>query len=253
MRRISLSKTYGFHCASSQFTNADEHFVRRWGGLREVGLTRQSAPALYPVSVRSLAALTKMWLTTTVDCQFNGTFAGFLPTVRYLPAVALVSYLIDRSRRLRNQEPVIERSDTTGKRSQHAESIPAGCGTAMRHRSCGVAAINDRLMAGILSGSAAPSPRTNTRKERAHRVSRGSHISRLHSAQRMLHDVTAGDAPKQVTRVHSRLQSDHPKSREDLIDDYSGDDEDKVLRVDRKIGTGRFTGPMNFRTVLNHE
>ena len=30
-------------------------------------------------------------------CQLNGTFAGFLPTVRYLTAVALVWYLIDRN------------------------------------------------------------------------------------------------------------------------------------------------------------
>ena len=34
---------------------------------------------------------------TTILCQLTDTFAGFLPTVRYLPAVALVSYLIDRS------------------------------------------------------------------------------------------------------------------------------------------------------------
>jgi len=37
-----------------------------------------------------------MRLTTTL-CQLTGTFAGFLPTVRYLPAVALVLYLVDRS------------------------------------------------------------------------------------------------------------------------------------------------------------
>ena len=34
---------------------------------------------------------------TTILCQLTDTFAGFLPTVRYLPAVALVSYLVDRS------------------------------------------------------------------------------------------------------------------------------------------------------------
>jgi len=34
---------------------------------------------------------------TTILCQLTGAFAGFLPTDRYLPAVALVSYLIDRS------------------------------------------------------------------------------------------------------------------------------------------------------------
>ena len=34
---------------------------------------------------------------TTILCQLTGTFAGFLSTVRYLPAVALVSYLFDRS------------------------------------------------------------------------------------------------------------------------------------------------------------
>ncbi len=55
-----------------------------------------SEPALYQVSVRNLAAVTRMWLTTIL-CQLTDTFAGFLPTVRYLPAVALVSYLIDRS------------------------------------------------------------------------------------------------------------------------------------------------------------
>jgi hypothetical protein len=30
-------------------------------------------------------------------CQLTGAFAGFLPTVRYLSAVALVLYLVDRS------------------------------------------------------------------------------------------------------------------------------------------------------------
>ena len=34
---------------------------------------------------------------TTIRCQLTGAFAGFLSTVRYLPAVALVSYLFDRS------------------------------------------------------------------------------------------------------------------------------------------------------------
>ena len=34
---------------------------------------------------------------TTILCQLTGTFAGFLSTVRYLTAVALVSYLFDRS------------------------------------------------------------------------------------------------------------------------------------------------------------
>ena len=34
---------------------------------------------------------------TTILCQLTDAFAGFLPTVRYLPAVALVSYLFDRS------------------------------------------------------------------------------------------------------------------------------------------------------------
>ena len=91
VRRISQDKTYGFRCASSRFTNADER--RRF---REVWLTHLSTPALYRVSVRNLAALTRMRLTTIL-CQLTDTFAGFLPTVRYLPAVALVSYLIDRS------------------------------------------------------------------------------------------------------------------------------------------------------------
>ena len=44
----------------------------------------------------NLAALTRMRLTT-IHCQLTDTFAGFLSTVRYLPAVALVSYLFDRS------------------------------------------------------------------------------------------------------------------------------------------------------------
>jgi hypothetical protein len=34
---------------------------------------------------------------TTILCQLTGTFAGFLPTVRYLTAGALVLYLVDRS------------------------------------------------------------------------------------------------------------------------------------------------------------
>ena len=34
---------------------------------------------------------------TTIHCQLTDTFAGFLPTARYLTAVALVSYLVDRS------------------------------------------------------------------------------------------------------------------------------------------------------------
>jgi hypothetical protein len=34
---------------------------------------------------------------TTILCQLADTFAGFLPTARYLTAVALVSYLVDRS------------------------------------------------------------------------------------------------------------------------------------------------------------
>ena len=67
-----------------------------WGVLRDGWLTRLSAPALYQVSVRNLADLTRMRLTTIL-CQLTDTFAGFLPTVRCLPAVALVSYLFDRS------------------------------------------------------------------------------------------------------------------------------------------------------------
>ena len=34
---------------------------------------------------------------TTILCQLNDTFVGFLPTARYLTAVALVSYLVDRN------------------------------------------------------------------------------------------------------------------------------------------------------------
>jgi hypothetical protein len=34
---------------------------------------------------------------TTILCQLTDAVAGFLSTVRYLPAVALVSYLFDRS------------------------------------------------------------------------------------------------------------------------------------------------------------
>ena len=67
-----------------------------WGGLREAWPTHLSAPALYRVSVRNLAALTRMRLTTTL-CQLTDTFAGFLPTVSYPSAVALVSYLVNRS------------------------------------------------------------------------------------------------------------------------------------------------------------
>jgi len=59
-------------------------------GFRDVWPTHLSTPALYPVSVRNLAALTKMRLTTTFNCQLHGAFAGFLPTVRYLTAVAFV-------------------------------------------------------------------------------------------------------------------------------------------------------------------
>jgi hypothetical protein len=70
--------------------------LRIWGVLRDVWLTRLSTPALYQVSVRNLADLTGMRLTTIL-CQLTDAFAGFLPTVRYLPAVALVSYLFDRS------------------------------------------------------------------------------------------------------------------------------------------------------------
>ncbi|MDB4743181.1 hypothetical protein OAF98_01735 [Planctomicrobium sp.] len=89
MRRISQDKTYGFRCASSRFTNANER--RR---LRDVWLTRLSAPALYRVSVRNLAASTRMRLTTKTERQLHGTFAGFLSTVGYPSAVALVSYLL---------------------------------------------------------------------------------------------------------------------------------------------------------------
>ena len=76
LRRISLDKTYGFRCTSSRFTNADER--RR---LRDGWLTRLSAPALYQVSVRSLAALRRR----------------FLPTVDCSSAVAGLWYLVDRS------------------------------------------------------------------------------------------------------------------------------------------------------------
>jgi hypothetical protein len=48
-------------------------------------LTRLSEPALYRVSVRNLAALTRMRLTTIL-CQLADTFAGFLPTVDYSSA-----------------------------------------------------------------------------------------------------------------------------------------------------------------------
>jgi hypothetical protein len=70
--------------------------LRIWGVLRDVWLTRLSTPALYQVSVRNLADLTGMRLTTIL-CQLTDAFAGFLPSVRYLPAVAFVSYLFDRS------------------------------------------------------------------------------------------------------------------------------------------------------------
>ena len=91
VRQISLDKTHNFHCASSRFTKGDER--KRF---RDVGPTHRSPPALYRVSVRNLAALTGMWLTTIL-CQLTGTFAGFLPTVGCPSAVALVWYFVDRS------------------------------------------------------------------------------------------------------------------------------------------------------------
>jgi len=60
------------------------------GGFRDVWPTHLSAPPSYRVSVRSLAALTRMRLTTTFNCQLHGALAGFLPTARYLTALALV-------------------------------------------------------------------------------------------------------------------------------------------------------------------
>ena len=53
---------------------------------------------LFGLSYREsgLAAWTRMRLTTIL-CQLPDTFAGFLPTARCLTAVALVSYLVDRS------------------------------------------------------------------------------------------------------------------------------------------------------------
>ena len=59
-----------------------------WGVHRDGWLTRLSTPALYRVSVRNLADLTGMRLTTIL-CQLTDAFAGFLPTVRYLPATNL--------------------------------------------------------------------------------------------------------------------------------------------------------------------
>lgn len=101
LRRISLYKTYDFHCASFRFANADER--RRF---REVWLTRLSTPVLYQVSDRSLAALMRMWLATDGVsrtrvvcrvCKLEGIFAGALSTGRHLPAVALIEYLINRA------------------------------------------------------------------------------------------------------------------------------------------------------------
>jgi hypothetical protein len=74
--QLSLDKTIDFRCTSSRFTNAVER--RR---LRDGRLACLPAPALYRVSVRSLAALRR----------------GFLPTVSHPPAVAGLSYFFDRS------------------------------------------------------------------------------------------------------------------------------------------------------------
>ena len=61
----SQDKTINFRCASSRFTNADER--KRF---RDGWLTHLSPPALYQVSVRNLAALTRMSLTTVL-CQLT--------------------------------------------------------------------------------------------------------------------------------------------------------------------------------------
>jgi len=90
--QLSLGKRFHFHCTSSWFTNAAER--RR---LRDVWLARLAPPALYQVPVRSLSALTRMRPTTNWNCRLDGAFAGFLPTVGHPPAVALVSYFVDRS------------------------------------------------------------------------------------------------------------------------------------------------------------
>ena len=59
-----------------------------WGVHCDDWLTRLSTPALDRVSVRSLADLTGMRLTTIL-CQLIDAFAGFLSTVRYLTATNL--------------------------------------------------------------------------------------------------------------------------------------------------------------------
>jgi hypothetical protein len=39
----------------------------------------------------------RMRPTTHVNCRLDDAFAGFLPTVCYLAAVAFISYFVDRS------------------------------------------------------------------------------------------------------------------------------------------------------------
>jgi hypothetical protein len=72
----SPDKSVNCPCASSSFT-----LLPCWERLRDAWPTRLGNPALYDVSVRSLA----------------GLGSGFLPTVRRLPAVAFASYFVDRS------------------------------------------------------------------------------------------------------------------------------------------------------------
>ena len=80
-----------FAAQAPDLPDADER--RRF---RDDGLTHRSAPALYPVPVRSLAALTgeRSGWRHEQPRRLRTSLAGFLPTVRYLSAVALVSYLI---------------------------------------------------------------------------------------------------------------------------------------------------------------
>lgn len=58
-----------------------------WGVPRDDWLTPLSTPALYRVSVRSFADLTRMRLT--IPCQLTDAFAGFLSSVRYVAATNL--------------------------------------------------------------------------------------------------------------------------------------------------------------------
>ena len=74
--QTSPDKNVSCPCTSSSFT-----WATVWERLRDDWLTRLVAPALYDISVRSLA----------------GLGSGFLPTVGHPSAVAFASYFVNRS------------------------------------------------------------------------------------------------------------------------------------------------------------